>query len=39
MEWSGHIGLGLLWVAATLTLMTGFDYFSKSLPFLKDDTS
>ena len=33
MVWSGNIGLGLLWIAAALTLMTGFDYFSKSLPF------
>ncbi len=31
------VGLGLIWVAAVLTLMTGWDYFRKSLPFLKDD--
>ncbi len=28
-------GVGLLWVAGVLTLMTGWDYFSKSLPYLK----
>ena len=31
--WSG---VGLLWVAAVLTLITGIDYFRKSLPHLKD---
>ncbi|MGB1153079.1 MAG: CDP-diacylglycerol--glycerol-3-phosphate 3-phosphatidyltransferase [Paracoccaceae bacterium] len=39
MVWSGNIGVGLLWVAAALTLTTGYDYFAKSLPFLKDDKS
>ena len=39
MVWSGNIGVGLLWVAAALTLITGYDYFAKSLPFLKDDKS
>lgn len=29
-------GIVLLWVAAVLTLMTGWDYFSKALPFLRD---
>lgn len=33
---SWWIGVGLLWIAAILTLITGFDYFRKSLPFLKD---
>lgn len=32
------VGLGLIWVAAVLTLATGWDYFRKSLPFLRDDT-
>ena len=32
------VGLGLIWVAAILTLATGWDYFRKSLPFLRDDT-
>ena len=36
MIWSGHIGLWLLWLAAALTLITGFDYFKKSVPHLKD---
>ncbi|WP_099825647.1 CDP-diacylglycerol--glycerol-3-phosphate 3-phosphatidyltransferase [Oceaniglobus indicus] len=31
------IGTALLWVAALLTLMTGWDYFRKSLPFLKEE--
>lgn len=29
-------GLVLLWLAAGLTLVTGFDYFRKALPFLRD---
>lgn len=29
-------GLGLLWIAAALTLITGWDYLQKSMPFLKD---
>lgn len=31
------IGVGLLWIAALLTLVTGIDYFKKSLPHLKDE--
>ena len=31
-------GLGLIWIAAALTFLTGWDYFTKSLPHLKDDT-
>ena len=31
-------GLVLIWIAAALTFMTGWDYFRKALPFLKDDT-
>ena len=30
------VGLVLIWVAAILTLVTGWDYFRKSLPFLRD---
>ncbi|WP_415182056.1 CDP-diacylglycerol--glycerol-3-phosphate 3-phosphatidyltransferase [Phaeovulum sp.] len=30
------IGLVLIWIAAGLTLATGWDYFRKSLPYLKD---
>ena len=31
------VGLFLIWIAAVLTALTGWDYFSKSLPFLRDD--
>lgn len=31
-------GLGLIWIAAVLTLVTGWDYFTKSLPYLRDKT-
>lgn len=34
--WMALLGIALLWVAAFLTLVTGWDYFSKSLPHLKD---
>ena len=37
MIWSGRMGLWLLWLAAFLTLITGWDYFRKALPHLKDD--
>ncbi len=36
MFWSGRIGLWLLWIAATLTLITGFDYLRKAMPHLKE---
>jgi len=36
MDWAGRIGLWLLWLAAALTLLTGWDYFRKALPFLKE---
>ncbi|MBL4806213.1 MAG: CDP-diacylglycerol--glycerol-3-phosphate 3-phosphatidyltransferase [Rhodobacteraceae bacterium] len=36
-DWSVLIGKWLLWIAAILTLITGFDYFRKSLPMLKED--
>lgn len=36
MVWSGWIGLVLLWVAGALTAITGFDYFRKAWPHLKD---
>ena len=35
--WAWWGGVVLLWVAAVLTLLTGFDYFLKALPFLKDE--
>ena len=31
------VGLGLIWVAALLTALTGWEYFRKSLPYLRDD--
>lgn len=31
------VGLGLIWVAALMTAITGWDYFVKSRPFLKED--
>ena len=36
--WAGHLGLWLLWGAALLTLLTGWDYFQKALPLLKEKT-
>jgi CDP-diacylglycerol--glycerol-3-phosphate 3-phosphatidyltransferase len=36
MIWSGHIGMWMLWIAALMTLATGYDYFRKSIPYLKD---
>ena len=37
MTWSGNIGLALLWLAALLTLITGWDYFRKSVPHLREE--
>ncbi len=37
MIWSGWLGIGLLWLAAALTMITGWDYFRKALPFLRDE--
>ncbi len=34
-EWAGRAGLWLLWIAAALTLVTGWDYFRKATPYLK----
>ena len=36
MEWSGRIGLWLLWIAAALTAVTGFDYLMKAMPHLRE---
>lgn len=36
-DMANHIGLALIWVAAVLTALTGWDYFRKALPFLKDN--
>lgn len=38
MEWSGRIGLWLLWLAAALTAITGFDYLAKSMPHLRENS-
>ncbi|MCK0171988.1 CDP-diacylglycerol--glycerol-3-phosphate 3-phosphatidyltransferase [Aliiroseovarius sp. S1123] len=37
MIWSGRVGLFLLWLAGLLTVITGWDYFRKALPHLKED--
>ncbi|NCQ25517.1 MAG: CDP-diacylglycerol--glycerol-3-phosphate 3-phosphatidyltransferase [Rhodobacteraceae bacterium CG17_big_fil_post_rev_8_21_14_2_50_63_15] len=37
MVWTGHVGIWLLWIAAGLTLVTGIDYLTKSIPYLKDE--
>ena len=31
------VGLALIWIAAGLTAVTGWEYFRKSLPYLKDE--
>lgn len=31
-----QVGLGLIWIAAILTAITGWDYFQKSRPYLRD---
>ncbi len=36
MIWAGWIGLVLLWIAGALTAITGYDYFRKAWPHLKD---
>lgn len=36
MIWSGHVGLWMLWLAALMTLLTGYDYLRKSMPYLKE---
>ena len=36
MEWAGRIGLWLLWLAAALTAVTGFDYLMKAMPHLRE---
>ncbi len=34
--WSGTLGLLLVWLAAGLTLITGWDYWRKAVPLLKE---
>jgi len=36
MVMTGWIGLALLWIAAGLTLITGYDYLRKSVPHLRE---
>ncbi len=36
MDWTGRIGLWLLWLAAALTLITGWDYLRKAMPYLRE---
>ncbi|RFP90207.1 CDP-diacylglycerol--glycerol-3-phosphate 3-phosphatidyltransferase [Rhodobacteraceae bacterium 63075] len=33
---AGQIGIVLLWIAAILTLVTGWEYLRKAMPYLKD---
>jgi len=35
--YSYYSGIALMWLAALLTVVTGFDYFRKALPFLQDE--
>ncbi|GHC56143.1 CDP-diacylglycerol--glycerol-3-phosphate 3-phosphatidyltransferase [Gemmobacter tilapiae] len=35
-SFANYIGLILIWIAALLTAWTGFEYFVKALPFLRD---
>lgn len=36
-SYASVLGLGLIWLAAVLTAITGWDYFRKALPYLKDE--
>ena len=36
MIWSTYASIGLIWVAAALTVITGVDYFRKAAPYLRD---
>ncbi len=36
LDWANTLGTWVLWIAAVLTLITGFDYFRKALPILKE---
>ncbi len=37
--WATFLGIILLWVAALLTVVTGWDYFAKARPHLRDEPS
>lgn len=34
---ANHTGIALIWLAAILTAITGWDYFNKALPLLRDN--
>ncbi len=36
MQWAGWGGIVLIWMAAALTVVTGYDYFRKAWPHLKE---
>jgi CDP-diacylglycerol--glycerol-3-phosphate 3-phosphatidyltransferase len=36
LYWLENFGLVMLWLAAILTLITGFEYFKKALPVLRE---
>ncbi len=36
-SFANTVGLGLIWVAAILTFLTGWEYFQKSIPHLRDE--
>ena len=36
--WAIFVGIILLWIAAALTVVTGWDYFAKARPYLRDPT-
>ena len=36
-RWSAWVGIALLWIAGALTVVTGWDYFRKAMPFLKEE--
>ncbi len=36
MQFTWWVGVSLLWIAAVLTVITGWDYFRKALPHLRD---
>lgn len=37
-QWSELLGIALLWLSALLTAITGWDYFNKARPYLKEPT-
>lgn len=38
-QWSAWLGIGLLWIAGVLTMVTGWDYFTKAMPFLREENA